>query len=340
MLLAHDVAELSDLITDTTVTIGNFDGVHEGHRALINTAFVRAHDEGHIAVVVTFDPHPLAVLTPGKHPPFITPTRQKLEIIDEIGPEICLLLPFTSELAATPPRTFLHDTLVKGLSMKRLVVGYDWSFGRDRAGTRDILEALAVEEGFELERLHPVKVAGRTVSSSLVRQLVSAGQVHRVKPYLGRFYCMWGRVTQGEARGRLLGYPTANLQPNPDDHELIPGEGVYAAWVRVLDAPGISPCRPYAAMANIGRLPTFGADNPLSIEAHVFDFSGDLYGHEVALHFVRRLRSERRFDGPDELAAQLAKDEDEARITLALPPSQLQMRLPGGDARDCRDVIL
>jgi riboflavin kinase/FMN adenylyltransferase len=312
MNVAYDIQDIQGAVGPSCVTIGNFDGVHKGHQKLFERVRKMSTVLEASSVVVTFDPHPLRVLAK-KSPPFITLLEQKLELIADLGMELCLCLPFTREMASMEPRDFVRSYLVQGLGMRHLVIGYDYAFGRGRSGNYELLQALGREMDFSVEQVGPVLVDDAVVSSSRVRDMVQAGKVWEVRPLLGRFYQVRGQVVRGRNRGgRLLGFPTANLLLRD---ELFPKPGVYAVW-----AQGVFGTRP--AVANIGYNPTFD-NHVLSVEVHVMDLDRDLYGTDLRVHFVHRLRSERRFSSLDELKGQIAKDaalgrqvlsEDEAAI--------------------------
>ncbi len=305
MQTIRSLSELDPIENGSCLTIGNFDGVHVGHQKLIRRVREKARNKGLASVVVTFDPHPLRVLR-GMTPPFITMTQQKLELIGKQDVDITACLEFTREMAKLSPEEFVRRYLVEGLCMKELVVGYDYAFGKNREGNFQLLKKLGDKYGFRAEQMDPVLVGGAIVSSTRIRDMVQAGQVWEVLPLLGRFYRIRGSVIRGKDRGgKLLGFPTANLQLVD---ELFPKPGVYAVWT---DVEG----RTLPAVANIGFNPTF--DNQvLSVEVHVLDFSGDLYGREIDVHFVQRLRDEKKFSSLDELIVQIRKDVDLGRTIL------------------------
>jgi riboflavin kinase/FMN adenylyltransferase len=312
MIVARNVEEITESIESSCLTIGNFDGVHLGHQKLIRRTMEKAAKHGHTCVVVTFDPHPLRVLVGPDTPPFITLTSQKLELIEKLGPEITLVLPFTRELAAVPPDEFVKKYLVKGMAMHEMVIGYDYAFGKGRAGNYEMLKKLGRDEGFGVERIGPVLVEGAVVSSTRIRDLVRAGQVWDARALLGRFYIVRGMVARGRDRGgRLLGFPTANLKLTD---ELVPKTGVYAVWA-------VTGGKPHQAVANIGYNPTFG-NEAMSVEVHVLDFDSDLYEKTIDVHFVQRLRSEKKFDGVDQLKEQIGRDVNLARTILASSEAQ------------------
>lgn len=309
MIVTTGIHQLEGAIHGSAVTIGNFDGVHRGHQKLITLTCAKAREQRLTSVVITFDPHPLRVLLGPNTPPFITLTEQKLELISDLGPEVTLLLPFDRAMAALSPEAFVQHYLVEGLKVRELIIGHDYHLGKGRSGDYHTLAALGREMGFTVHRLDPVTMYGAVVSSTRIRDLVSAGQVWEAQPLLGRFYQVRGDVVHGQARGgKLLGFPTANLSLAD---ELTPKPGVYAAWIQLGD-------HYLPAVANVGYNPTFG-NQALSVEAHVMDYDGDLYGRRIRIHFVQRIRDERKFAGPEELKARIAVDVELGRRILALP---------------------
>lgn len=312
MIVVRTLEELRGTLEGSCVTIGNFDGVHKGHQKLLARTREKALAAGHEAVAVTFDPHPMQVLAPDHAPPFITLIDQKLELIGRQGLEICLVLAFDRAMAALAPEEFVRRYLVDGLRMRQMVIGYDYAFGKGRRGNFELLKALGAEHGFGVERVGPYMHENAVVSSTRIRDLVKAGRVWDARPLLGRFYTVKGQVRHGANRGgRLLGFPTANLCLVD---ELFPALGVYAVWATLA---GVT--RP--AVANIGYNPTFG-NKALSVEVHIMDFEGDIYDRDLRVQFVQRLRSEKKFNGVDELKAQIGNDIRLARTILASSQAQ------------------
>jgi len=323
MIAARSIEELRETITGSCVTIGNFDGVHLGHQRLMARTCAKAKARGLVSVVVTFDPHPQTVFLGPKAPPFLTNTRQRLQLIEEQGPNVTLVLEFTRQMAALEPEEFVRRYLLDGLGMRELVIGYDYAMGKGRRGNFEVLSQLGRELGFGVERLDPVIAAGAVVSSTRIRDLVLSGNVWDARPLLGRFFEVQGAVVDGKKRGAaLLGYPTANLAT---EGTLLPRPGVYAIWAG-LDGE-ILP-----AVANVGVNPTFG-DTGLTLEAHIMDFNRSSYGEQLSVQFVQRLRSERKFDSLDELKARIGEDVRLGRIILASPDAQPQAP-PQGDPED------
>jgi riboflavin kinase/FMN adenylyltransferase len=309
MIIYHQAEEIASKISGSCVTIGNFDGVHLGHRTLLEKTVSQAKTLGLSSVAVTFEPHPLRLFTGNSNPPLITLLDQKLELLGGMDLDYTLCLEFNHELAALSPENFVATYLVETLKTRKLIIGYDYAFGKGRAGNYELLSRLGRVYGFEVEQLDPVLVGGVIVSSTRIRDLIESGQVWEARPLLGRFYRVAGRVIHGMKRGGpMLGFPTANIHLTD---ELFPKTGVYAVWAEIQK-------RILPAVANIGFNPTFGND-VLSVEVHIMDFKGDLYDQDILVHFVQRLRSEKKFSGLDELKAQIARDKKIARTILASP---------------------
>jgi riboflavin kinase/FMN adenylyltransferase len=293
------------------VTIGNFDGVHRGHQAL----FARANQEAQAlkgtSLAMTFEPHPMRVLRPAVNLPLITPLAQKLRLIGACGVAVVICVRFDEDFAKLSADDFVDKLLVARLGAALVVVGYDFAFGRKGLGDVDFLRAKGRTHGFAVCEVGPVMVDGLPVSSTRVRQAVRGGDLKAAHRLLGRHYQISGRVVAGHGRGaRLLGFPTANLRVLD---ELLPGNGVYAVLVENEKGELTQ------GVTNIGQNPTFD-DGGLNVETHLLDFQGDLHGRHIILHFIERLRSEKRFNSPGELAAQIKEDIDQARQLL--PPWQ------------------
>jgi riboflavin kinase/FMN adenylyltransferase len=310
MNVVHTISELSsdDLKHGSCVTIGNFDGVHLGHQALLHRTKERARELGLASIVVTFDPHPLRVIL-GQTPPFITLIEQKMSLLSAIGLDHTVCLPFTKEMAQLSPEEFVQLYLVQGLKTRALIIGHDYVFGKHKRGNYQLLTELGQRHGFAVEKIEPVYKNGDVVSSTRIRTLVQDGQVEQVRPLLGRYYQVSGSVIQGHRRGGpILGIPTANLKLVD---ELFPQPGVYAVWAEL--EGDILP-----AVANVGHNPTFGT-NALSVEVHILDFARDLYDMHLRINFVRRIRPEQKFSGIEELKSQIHRDIDQARTMLSDP---------------------
>jgi riboflavin kinase/FMN adenylyltransferase len=292
----------------TVLTVGTFDGVHRGHWDLLARVAARARELSLDSVLLTFDPHPLEVVNPVAAPRLLTVGDERLEILAESGIEYLAVLPFTPALSRYTAAQFVDEVLIKRFHVRQLVIGHDHGFGRGREGTADVLRELGKSRGFGVEVVRPVTTPQQLViSSTLIRRAVAGGDLATAAAGLGRRYSVSGVVTQGDRRGRLLGFPTANISP-PDPRKLLPPEGVYAVVVQ-------TPRGPFGGMMNLGPRPTFG-DSHTSLEVHLFGEHTDLYGARVRVEFVERLRDTRRFDSPDALVAQLHRDAERARSAL------------------------
>ncbi len=287
------------------VALGVFDGVHLGHRAILSTAVGRARATGLAAVACTFEPHPMEVLQPERAPLPITTLEERLALVARTGIDVALVVAFTPEFAALEPEAFVKDVLLGRLRGREVVVGFNHTFGRGARGDAGLLQALGDRLGFAAHVVPPLIIDGVQVSSSEVRAAIERGEVERAARYLGRPYGLQGEVVAGAGRGRTLGFPTANVDVG---QRLVPAPGVYACWAEVRGAR-------HRAVVNIGVRPTFGEELRV-VEAHLLDFAGSLYGTVLGLLFVRRLREERRFPGPDALRDQIGRDVDAARRCL------------------------
>jgi len=288
------------------LTIGNFDGVHRGHLTLFEKVKQRAKAIGGQSTVMTFEPHPIKVVKPGNGPPLITPTNQKLELIWKTGIEALICLPFNLQFASISAQDFVKEILVTKIGIQEIVVGYDYTFGHNRKGNIPLLKQMGEGLGFTVHIVGPVQIEETLVSSTSIRRLVQEGRLPEAKKLLGRDYQIQGTVIRGQNRGgRLLGFPTANLELAD---ELFPKSGVYAVTV-VIDG------RTYHGVTNIGYNPTFG-QNRLSVETHILDFSEDLLGKSIKVNFVERLRDEKPFDSVKALSDQIKKDVRQAKELL------------------------
>ena len=308
---AGSVTEDSGLppyVKGTVITVGTFDGVHRGHRDVIERVVARARSLKIPSVLVTFDPHPMEIVNPSAAPPLLSTHDEKLEVIAETGIDYLAVVPFTRLLASYSAEDFVELILRRCFRMRELLIGYDHGFGRQRTGDVNVLRSLGERDGFRVEAVDPVSTPdGHSVSSTSIRRAVAGGDLVRAAAGLGRLYSVSGRVVEGAQRGRTIGFPTLNLGP-PPPRKLLPPEGVYA--VRVQTASG-----PVGGMMNLGPRPTFG-DSATSLEAHLFDTTGDFYGAHVRVDFVARLRETRKFASAEQLSAQLRHDEREARNAL------------------------
>lgn len=290
-----------------SVALGFFDGVHRGHQQIIATSVQAAKERGLKSVVLTFEPHPLAVLEPEAAPPLLTPFAEKARLIRQLGVDTLLVLPFTPALAALEAALFAREVLAGRLAARHVTVGYNYSFGRGGEGTPAALAAWGRQLGFAVTVVPPVLVAGEAVSSSALRLLIARGDMEKATSFLGRPPAISGRVVTGARRGRGLGFPTANVELKKE--LVLPRRGVYAVrtWYRRRSFPGV---------ANIGQVPTFGGSR-LQLEVHFFDFHGNLYGKRLRVEFISFLRPERTFPSAAELKAQIEADARCARELLS-----------------------
>lgn len=309
MLRLTDIADVPGTFGASVVTIGNFDGVHLGHRALLEAVVGRARHDGLSSVAVTFEPHPLAVLHPDRAPALVGSVQDRLATIEQIGLDAVLVLPFTLELAAMSPRDFVRDVFVEGLHARAVVVGKDTRFGARNAGDVDTLRELGRELRFEVQVLEDVGDGGR-YSSTQVRTDLVAGDVEAAARILGRAHAVTGMVVRGAQRGRGLGYPTANLAQ--DATGFVPADGVYAGWL-IRTARGD---RRLPAAISVGTNPTFDGTTR-TVEAYVLDRTDlDLYDETVVVQFTRRLRGNVRFESVNDLIEQMGHDVGQVRSLL------------------------
>src|SRR6185295_15128986 len=275
------------------LALGNFDGVHRGHRKILDRVRRVAGERGAAAIVMTFDPHPPRVVRPDKAPPLLMTTTQRLEAIAASGMQGAAIVRFTAEMSQWDPETFVRRVLVDWMRVGEVWVGANFLFGHDRAGNFSLLRGLGARYGFKAEKIDPVRYKDFVVSSTRIRRLVGEGRVDEAGALLGRQYFIDGTVVRGDARGRTLGFPTANLCT---ENELLPPNGVYATtatWEGMV----------LPSVTNIGVRPTVASSDAVSVETHIFNFDRDLYGKSFRLGFVQRLRDERAFESIDALRA-------------------------------------
>ena len=301
--LSGPAASLPHLPNGSTVTVGSFDGVHLGHQAVLQEIGRRARAAGRASVLVTFDPHPLEVVNPGAAPPLLTTGAERLEILVQSPLDYVLLLRFDRYLAGLTPEVFVRDVLLERCAVRELVIGHDHGFGRGRSGDVETLRQLGAIEGFQVDVVEPVDYAGQHVSSSRIRRAVAGGDLFTAGAMLGRPYGVVGQVGEGERRGRTLGVPTINLT-GVSPRKLLPPDGVYAVAVEWREGRA-------EGMMSQGPRPTF-QDGRRTLEAHLFDFSGNLYGEWVRIEWVERLRDIERFETIEQLKAQMEQDRQQA----------------------------
>ena len=313
MEIIRDPAWSPALEQGSVVTVGEYDGVHRGHRTVISEMHRMAAERGCATAVVTFDRHPATIVRPESAPLLLCDLDHKLELLAETGVDYTLVVEFTPEQAEVPAEMFARQVLVDCLQARAVVVGADFHFGQGRRGNVETLGAVGEEFGYEVVGLPLVKQLtgeGEVISSTSIRAALSEGDVEKAHRLLGRPFEVRGVVTPGDRRGRTIGFPTANIPTTPDLQ--VPADGVYEAWYVRDDGAQ------YPAAVNIGKRPTFYDDAERSlIEAHLIGFRGDLYGESAKVRFVRRLRGEKKFDGIDSLKQQLVKDVADAAKCLA-----------------------
>ncbi|AFM42421.1 FMN adenylyltransferase, riboflavin kinase [Desulfosporosinus acidiphilus SJ4] len=288
------------------LALGNFDGVHLGHRRLLEHGLRQAEELGVDLSVLLFEPHPLKVLHPERGIQLLTTNQERLNYFEKIGVDTVFLIPFTREMADTSPEDFVEKILIP-LGAVRVVVGFNYSFGAQGKGTPELIQLLGKKHGFGVSVLQAQMLEGRVISSSSIRKALLQGDIPLAFSLLGRSPSLSGTVIHGEERGRLLGFPTANILPAED--LLIPKRGVYAVWSTIDD-------RCVSGMMNIGMKPTFHDMYGISVEVNYFDYDGDLYGRELTVHIKERLRDERKFNGINELLLQLKTDKMKAESLL------------------------
>lgn len=310
MEIIQQIEDIRSPYRNAVITIGNFDGVHLGHQTLFRKVIEKAASLGGTSIAMTFEPHPIRVLKKNGQPPLITIYEQKAELIAKTGIDVLICVRFTPEFAALTADAFVEDLLVRRIGMKAIVVGRDYSFGRNREGNLAFLRDRAGKLGFEVIAVDRIPISATMpsrISSTKVRELVSSGNVDDARMLLGRHYQIRGIVVKGRNRGgRLLGFPTANI--NLQD-ELCPKTGIYAATV---ECDG----RCYEGVVNIGDSPTFD-DHVFTVEVHILDFSGDLYDRKIRINFIRRIRDEIKFSGVSELSQAIENDIRTARKILS-----------------------
>jgi riboflavin kinase / FMN adenylyltransferase len=310
MKIINNIDDITEPYKNAVITIGNFDGVHKGHQALFKQVRLNADRIKGTAIAVTFEPHPMRVLKKEGYPPHITRYDQKIELLSQTDIDVLICIPFTVEFSLITALSFVEDLLLKKIGMKAIVVGNDYSFGKDREGNIDFLKTLSAGSGFEVIVVDwEYNDAGEheRISSTKIREIVLQGRVAEVKSLLGRYYQIRGKVVSGRNRGgKLLGFPTANIRLHD---ELCPKTGVYAVTVECLTGNHIG-------VANIGYSPTF-TDHIFTVEVHILDFNEDIYGQRIRVNFIDRLRSEKKFESISELSDQIRKDIEKAREILA-----------------------
>jgi riboflavin kinase / FMN adenylyltransferase len=307
-----DIEDQQLSMRGSVVTMGNFDGIHLGHQALVLHTVEESKRLGYPSIVLTFEPHPLKVLAPERAPRLLLSYQDKLDLFQAFGVDIVIAQRFDREFASIAAEDFVRRLLVGRLKTKKLWVGRDLRFGQGRKGGTGDLIRVAPEVGFQVGVLDPISSNGIRISSSRIRGLVEAGCVDEVRPMLGRYHFVSGRVVTGQGRGRKLGFPTANISRQT---EVVPLNGIYATLIEVKS-------RQWLSVSSVGVNPTFG-DGPRTVESFIFDFESEIYGEAVKLSFVKRIRDEKRFSTVEDLIGQIHGDVEQAKVIFK------ELRLPG-----------
>ncbi len=300
MKIIHGVKNLK-IKGPTVATIGIFDGVHKGHKKILKLLKKRTKSIKAKSCVLTFDPHPAKILHPHRTPPMLISTKHKLNLLASEGINIAILISFTKDFADINPSCFVKEVLVKRMNVKELLVGRNFVFGRNKSGTIATLRKLGVRFGFKVHSISPLKAGRKIISSTLIRGLIMSGKLKEAKKLLDKGITILGTVTKGTRRGRILGFPTANLDLH---HEAIPPSGVYIVKVRMGN-------KKYRGILNIGFRPTFSRaarETEPTVEVHIFSFDKSIYGKDIEVLFLRRIRRERKFKNKDHLRSRIEKD--------------------------------
>jgi riboflavin kinase / FMN adenylyltransferase len=314
MELIKGVHHLSTTLIHSVITIGNFDGVHLGHREIINTAVTQARKRRGVSIAFTFRPHPQITLRPEKHLELLSTYDERTELISELGIDLLIEEPFSRKFSTLSPEKFFIDMLLTQLKAEAIVVGYDFAFGKERAGHLEALKSWSARSNVELTVVAPFQLKGEVVSSSRIRKQLLEAQVDTAARFLGRAFFYKGIVVRGEGRGHKIGYPTANIKPG---NKLVLPYGVYATRVKWKE-------KLYSSVTNVGVRPTFTPKEdkfhqelPALVETHILDQDLDLYGSELEVQFVKRIREEKKFTGIEALCQQINMDVKQARSFLA-----------------------
>ncbi len=298
----------------TFLAIGVFDGVHRGHQSLIKRAVAKAKHQGAISVVVTFDPHPVHVLYPEIYCPLLVSLPHRLKLIKDLGVDVCMVIRFTKIFSKLSPEEFIQDYLIRKIHPREVFVGDDFRFGQNRSGDLNFFQAAARRYGFKVNIVSAVKEKSAAISSTRIRKLIAAGNIRAASRLMGRLVSVLGTVIKGEARGKDLGFPTANIDP---DCDFLPPCGVYLVYANVYD-------QRLKGIANIGIRPSFdhqGKNGKIVFEVHILDFNKNIYGQEIIIEFIKRLRDEIKFPSQKELIGQIKMDERKARRYFNLAKS-------------------
>jgi len=305
MRVFYGVECINKKLKPSAVAVGVFDGLHSGHKKIMSALMRISKKKGLVPAVVTFNPHPDNILTKNKKIPMLCSLGHRLNLLSDFGVKLCVVLKFDQTFAKKPCNLFIKHTLIKKLGMKNLVVGERFSFGKERISEVNNLKDIADNLNLNISVVTAKRYNSRVISSSMIRSLIEKGRLDIASRLLGRHVSVLGTVIHGQKRGRIIGFRTANIDPH---HEAIPPSGVYAAYT-ILD------CKRYKSVVNIGRRPTFFGKDP-GVEVHIFDFSRNIYGKDIEIYFIKRLRPERKFKDENALRAQILKDAVQAEKTL------------------------
>lgn len=306
-----DIVFLDDVNRNlkTVLTVGTFDGVHAGHKVLVNRVIDLAKKEDARSVIVTFDPHPRDIINPGQAGiKLLSSLDERSELLADLGVDEMVVIPFDRDFSLLTSEEFVRDIIWKKIGVSSFVIGYDHQFGRNREGTIETVEELGRDLGFKTHVVSKQEVGDKTVSSTAIRNaLHEDGDMELAASLLEKYYILNGTVVHGDKRGKKIGFPTANIKPQ-NEKKVIPKKGVYAVWVRYEESY-------YMGMMNIGERPTFNGE-AITLEVHILDFNNEIYGKDVQLQFVKRIRDEKQFNGLEELKNQLNKDKEEVKSVL------------------------
>ncbi|PKM87276.1 MAG: hypothetical protein CVU87_09890 [Firmicutes bacterium HGW-Firmicutes-12] len=313
MQIVLSIDEIKKINQPIAVAIGNFDGVHLGHQALIKQCVDESKQKGWLASVLTFEPHPQRVIARGKETKLINTPEQKYRLIEALGVDYLILLKFNQELAETAPDDFIKKYLVGMMDIKKIFIGFNFFFGKKGRGTPSLLTSKGPDYGYETSVLPAIEIDNEIISSSLIREMYKSGDMKGVAKFLGYWPQLEGTVTKGDARGRTIGFRTANIEL--PDYLILPDFGVYAAVAEIRENETSLEAKSYPAVINIGLRPTFSVDKPIA-EAHLLDFSGDVYHKNIRLNLYKKLREEKCFSSINELGQQIKKDVQLARDVI------------------------
>lgn len=305
MRVIYDLKNFKQRLKKPIVTIGMFDGFHRGHQYILRKVIARAKKSKGTSLVVTFHPHPLKVLNPAASALMLTSIDHRLELIGKLGIDVCLVITFTKKFSRLSADEFVKAILVSKIEAHTVMVGSAFTFGKGGEGNVTLLGRLGREYGFEVNQVRPIKVEGAVVSSTQIRDLIEEGRLKRASALLNRPVSIFGTVIKGASRGRLLGYPTANIDPH---HEIVPPPGVYVVRVALTSGK-------FDGILNMGTRPTFGSGEP-TIEVHIFNFQKSIYGQNIEITFIKKIRDEKKFRNKEKLLQQIRKDEKQAKKLL------------------------